>query len=215
MLKSKYLIFFLSVCILFECGFCLSARAEKLKLLILGDSLTAGYGLLPEEALPSQLQRKLKMMGYSVEVLNGGVSGDTSAGGRSRLNWALADKPDAVILALGANDGLRGLDSQDLRKNLDAIITVLRVNNIAVLLAGMRAPPNFGPLYTAEFNAVYPFLAQKHDILFFPFFLKGVAAVPELNQKDGIHPNKKGVRVILDHMVSYVTRLIESVRKNK
>ena len=215
MLKSKCLIFFLSVCVFVEPSFCLSAQAGQIKLLVLGDSLTAGYGLLPEEAFPSQIQRKLGSLGYSVKVLNGGVSGDTSAGGRARLNWALADKPDAVILELGANDGLRGLGSKELRENLDAIITVLKANNIAVLLAGMRAPPNFGPLYTSEFNAVYPSLAKKHGILLFPFFLEGVAAVPELNQKDGIHPNKKGVRIIVEQITPYAVRLLDIVRKNK
>ena len=215
MLKSKYFMYFLSVCVFFEVSFCSIVQAGRIKLLVLGDSLTAGYGLMQEESFPSQLQIKLKMLGYSVKVLNGGVSGDTSAGGRARLKWALADKPDAAILELGANDGLRGLDSKELRENLDAIISVFKKNNIAVLLTGMRAPPNFGPHYTSEFNSVYPYLAKKHSILFFPFFLKGVAAIPELNQKDGIHPNKEGVRKIVDQITPYVVKLLKDSRKNK
>jgi len=193
--------------------FPLFAQPAPVSILVLGDSLTAGYGLAPEEAFPVKLEQRLKKEGRNVRVLNGGVSGDTSAGGRARLDWALADKPDAVIVELGANDGLRGLEPAQMKDNLDAIIADLKKRNIAVLLAGMRAPPNFGPRYGAEFDAVYPSLAKKHAVPLYPFFLDGVAAEPALNQRDGIHPNRDGVRVIVDRITSYVLRLLDSLKE--
>jgi len=193
--------------------FPLFAQPAPVNILVLGDSLTAGYGLAPEEAFPVKLEQRLKKEGRNVRVLNGGVSGDTSAGGRARLDWALADKPDAVIVELGANDGLRGLEPAQMKDNLDAIIADLKKRNIAVLLAGMRAPPNFGPRYGAEFDAVYPSLAKKHAVPLYPFFLNGVAAEPALNQRDGIHPNRDGVRVIVDRITSYVLRLLDSLKE--
>jgi len=193
--------------------FPLFAQPAPVSILVLGDSLTAGYGLAPEEAFPVKLEQRLKKEGRNVRVLNGGVSGDTSAGGRARLDWALADKSDAVIVELGANDGLRGLEPAQMKDNLDAIIAALKKRNIAVLLAGMRAPPNFGPRYGAEFDAVYPSLAKKHAVPLYPFFLDGVAAEPALNQRDGIHPNRDGVRVIVDRITSYVLRLLDSLKE--
>jgi len=193
--------------------FPLFAQPAPVSILVLGDSLTAGYGLAPEEAFPVKLEQRLKKEGRNVRVLNGGVSGDTSAGGRARLDWALADKSDAVIVELGANDGLRGLEPAQMKDNLDAIIAALKKRNIAVLLAGMRAPPNFGPRYGAEFDAVYPSLAKKHAVPLYPFFLNGVAAEPALNQRDGIHPNRDGVRVIVDRITSYVLRLLDSLKE--
>jgi acyl-CoA thioesterase-1 len=189
------------------------SHAETLTMLILGDSLTSGYGLDPQHAFPAQLEKKLQSLGRNVSVRNGGVAGDTSAGGRARLEWALSDKPDAVMVELGANDGLRGLEPSQLRENLAAIITVLKKRGIGVLLAGMLAPPNFGERYSREFNQVYPDLAKSHGVEFYPFFLDGVAAQQALNQKDGIHPNSSGVAIIVDRMLPYVLRFLDKLEK--
>ncbi|MEQ8807288.1 MAG: arylesterase, partial [Rhodospirillales bacterium] len=143
-----------------------------------------------------------------VTVLNAGVSGDTTAGGRARIGWALGDKPDAVIVELGANDGLRGLDPKATFDNLDAVISDIRTAGLPVLLTGMLAPPNLGRDYANDYNAVYPRLAEKHDMLFYPFFLAGVAARPELNQDDGIHPNAKGVAAVVARILPYVLDLL-------
>ena len=183
--------------------------ASLTRILVLGDSLSAGYGLLAGEAFPVKLGIKLRAAGHDVKMLNGGVSGDTSAGGRARLNWALADKPRFAIIELGANDGLRGLDSEAMRENLDDIIVRLKAAKIGVLLTGMRAPPNIGPDYGRAFNRVFPDLAQKHDVLLYPFFLDGVAAISSLNQRDGIHPNPRGVAVIVDRIMPFVVRLLK------
>jgi acyl-CoA thioesterase-1 len=187
------------------------ASAETL-VLALGDSLTAGYGLAADQAFPAKLQAALRNRGLAVRVINAGVSGDTSAGGRARLNWSLADKPAAAIIELGANDAMRGLDPDATRGNLDAIIAELKKRGIAVLLAGMLAPPNLGPAYEARFNAIYPDLAAKHGVLFYPFFLDGVAAVPELNQTDGIHPTAAGVDIIVEGLLPLARELLEAAR---
>ena len=187
--------------------------ASLTRILVLGDSLSAGYGLLAGEAFPVKLGIKLRAAGHDVKMLNGGVSGDTSAGGRARLNWALADKPRFAIIELGANDGLRGLDSEAMRENLDDIIVRLKAAKIGVLLTGMRAPPNIGPDYGRAFNRVFPDLAQKHDVLLYPFFLDGVAAISSLNQRDGIHPNPRGVAVIVDRIMPFVVRLLKGKQK--
>ena len=184
--------------------------AGPVKILALGDSLTAGYGLIQADAFVTQLQAAMRQAGDNVMVINGGVSGDTSAGGRSRLGWALADKPDAVIIELGANDGLRGLDPAETERNLAAIINQAQTEGLAVLLTGMRAPPNLGGEYGAEFTALYRRLAGKAEILFYPFFLEGVAARPELNQADGIHPNAKGVAEIVRRILPMVRKLAAS-----
>ncbi|MEQ8505262.1 MAG: arylesterase [Rhodospirillales bacterium] len=189
------------------------SAAESLRVLVLGDSLTAGYGLDAKDAFPVRLEAALKAQGRDVTVLNAGVSGDTTAGGRARIGWALADKPDAVILELGANDGLRGLDPKATFGNLDAIIAKLRAAGLPVLLTGMLAPPNLGRDYAAEYNAVFPRLAEKHDVLFYPFFLAGVAAKPDLNQDDGIHPNGKGVGVIVERITPYALDLVARAHK--
>ncbi|PIW26081.1 MAG: arylesterase [Rhodospirillales bacterium CG15_BIG_FIL_POST_REV_8_21_14_020_66_15] len=185
-----------------------SGAAQPLRLLVLGDSLTAGYGLAAEDAFTARLGAALKAAGRDATVLNAGVSGDTTAGGRARIGWALADRPDAVIVELGANDGLRGLDPRATRDNLDAILATVRAAGLPVLLTGMLAPPNLGRDYAEDFNAVYPRLAEKHGVPFYPFFLAGVAARPELNQDDGIHPNAKGVKVIVERILPYVLDLL-------
>jgi acyl-CoA thioesterase-1 len=190
-----------------------SIAAEPLRILALGDSLTAGYGLATEDGFPSQLQRKLNAMGYSARVLNGGVSGDTSAGGLARLDWALSDGPSHAIIELGANDGLRGLDPAAMRANLDAIIRRLKGAGIAILFTGMRAPPNLGRSYETAFNKVFPELAKKHKLDFYPFFLAGVVARPTLNLADGIHPNREGIAIIVDRIVPYVVRLLKNSKQ--
>lgn len=187
------------------------AAAEPVRLLAFGDSLVAGYGLGPEDAFPAQLERALKAEGYEVEVINAGRSGDTTAAGRGRLEWSLADKPDAVLLELGANDALRGLDPGQAYDNLDAILTRLKAENLPVLLAGMLALRNLGAAYRRDFDSVFPRLAEKHEIALYPFFLDGVALNPELNQLDGLHPNARGVAVIVERILPYVIELIETL----
>ena len=186
--------------------------AEPVRILAFGDSLTAGYGLPADQGFVAQLQQALDAAGLAARVLDGGVSGDTTAGGLARLDWSLADDPDAVILELGANDGLRGLDPAATRANLDAMLGRLAAAGKPVLLAGMLAPPNLGPEYGAEFNRIYPELAAAHGVPLYPFFLDGVAAEPTLNQSDGIHPNEAGVRVIVERMLPEIRRLIEQTR---
>jgi acyl-CoA thioesterase-1 len=188
------------------------AAAEPARILALGDSLTAGYGLAAADGFVAQLQRALDESGLAATVIDGGVSGDTTAGGLARLDWALADQPDAVILELGANDGLRGLDPAATRANLDAMLSRLGAADTPVLLAGMLAPPNLGAEYGAEFNRIYPELAAQHGVALYPFFLDGVAADAALNQGDGIHPNAAGVRRIVERMLPDVIRLIEQAR---
>ncbi len=182
---------------------------DKIRILALGDSLTAGYGLSQSDSLPTQLQIALQAHGYQLQIINGGVSGDTSAGGLARLDWALADNPDLVIVALGANDGLRGLDPAATRTNLAAILEKLRSRELPVLLVGMFAPPNLGRTYGDVFNAIYPELAEHYQVTLYPFFLEGVATEAELNQADGIHPNARGVAVIVERMTPYLIDLLE------
>lgn len=189
-----------------------AARAAPVTLLALGDSLTAGYGLPAAEAFPVQLEAALKAKGRDVRVVNAGVSGDTSAGGLARLDWALADKPQAAIVALGANDGLRGLDTNRLHANLDAIVAKLQGAGVKVLLAGMEAPPNLGPEYGQAFRAAYAQVAKDRGLALYPFFLDGVAANPALNQKDGLHPTGAGVAVMVGRMLPMVEKLLDQVR---
>ena len=189
----------------------LPAAAEgPIRLLAFGDSLTAGYGLPADESFPVQLEAALRDRGYTVEVTNAGVSGDTTAGGLARLDWALADEPDLVLLELGANDGLRGLDPNDTRENLAIILERLTARGVPTLLTGMYAPPNLGREYGAVFDALFPELAEVHGVPFYPFFLDGVVASPSLNQADGIHPNAQGVAVIVERMLPMVIALIEA-----
>jgi acyl-CoA thioesterase-1 len=184
------------------------AAGGPIRILALGDSLTAGYGLPSDRAFPIRLQQALKARGVDAVVDNAGVSGDTTAGGLARLDWSLAGgKPQVAIVELGANDGLRGLDPATTRKNLDAILTRLKAAGVRVLLAGMYAPPNLGRDYGREFNAIYPELAAKHKVALYPFFLDGVAANPALNQPDGIHPSAKGVDIIVERILPAVAKL--------
>lgn len=184
------------------------AQAAAKKILVLGDSIAAGYGLPAEESFPSKLEAALRAKGIDVEVVNSGISGDTTAGGRKRLGWALSSKPDYVIVELGGNDGLRGLDPKETRANLDAIITQLKAKGVKVMLTGMYAPPNLGKRYEKEFNAIFPELAAKHGVPLYPFILEGVALRKELNQRDGIHPNRKGVAVIVEKLTPAVMKFI-------
>jgi acyl-CoA thioesterase-1 len=162
----------------------------------LGDSLTAGLGLAPSDAVPSLIQERLTREGYVYEVVNAGVSGDTSAGGLSRLDWSLDGDVDILVLELGANDGLRGLPVAQMKQNLDAIIERAKGRGVRVLLTGMEAPPNYGQAYTREFRQVFSDLAREHGLAFIPFYLDGVAGIGALNQRDGIHPNAEGSRII-------------------
>jgi acyl-CoA thioesterase-1 len=182
--------------------------SETPRIVVLGDSLTAGYGLPPGEDFPAVLQEELREDGIDVVVENAGVSGDTTSGGLARLDWALGNDPEFVIVELGANDALRGIDPEITRRNLDTILARLKERGITVLLTGMRAPPNMGKEYTSAFDGLYAPLARKHDVLFYPFFLDGVAAEPTLNQPDGIHPNAEGVRVIVEKISPVVKKLL-------
>ncbi len=175
---------------------------------MLGDSLTAGFGLPQEDAFPARLEAALRAEGHAWRVIDAGVSGDTSAGGLARLDWVLADEPEVVIVELGANDGLRGLPTDQMEGNLDAILTRILESGPTVMLAGMRAPANFGPDYEAAFSAVYERLAAKHRVPFYPFFLEGVAMELDLNQSDGIHPNADGVAEIVRRIVPHVVAVI-------
>jgi acyl-CoA thioesterase-1 len=181
---------------------------ERFTLLVLGDSLTAGYGLDQADAFPARLEVALAERGHEVRVMNAGVSGDTSAGGLRRLGWALADNPDLVMIELGANDALRGLDPEQTRDNLARIITTLKQKNIKILLAGMQAPRNLGAAYTTHFDRIYPELAEEFAIPLYPFFLEGVATDPFLNQADGIHPNRFGVDVIVSKIIPTLEPLL-------
>lgn len=184
-----------------------AGEAAAARIVVLGDSLTAGYGLAREEAFPARLEAALKAEGVDAEVINAGVSGDTTAGGLRRLDWALASgsgPADMLIVELGANDGLRGIDPAETEANLDAILTRARQKGLKILLTGMVAPPNLGREYAAEFAAVFPRLAAKHDVALYPFFLEGVAANPALNLADRIHPTAAGVDVIVNGILPSV-----------
>ena len=181
------------------------------RVVALGDSLTAGLGLEPHEAYPARLQERLDAVGYHIQVENAGVSGDTSAGGLRRLEWAMDGGADLLIVALGGNDGLRGLPVDQMKDNLAQIITTANTKGVEVLLAGMEAPPNFGAAYTAAFRDVYHQLAREHDIVLVPFLLEGVAGVAHLNQADGIHPNAEGAARVAEHLWPAVESLVQRV----
>jgi acyl-CoA thioesterase-1 len=186
-----------------------AADASPIRILAFGDSLTAGYGLNnPADAFPAQLERALKAKGHNISVIQGGISGDTTTGGRSRLDWSLAAHPDAVILELGANDALRAIDPKITSDNLTFIVKRLGDERIPVLLAGMMAPPNLGRDYSDRFNKIYPIIAKDSGVLLYPFFLDGVAAKPELNQADQLHPTVQGVKIIVDRILPLAEKLV-------
>ena len=183
-----------------DAGVSSSGLTDPPRIVILGDSLTAGLGLPVDEAYPALLQRRVQEGGLNYEVVNAGVSGDTSAGGLSRLDWALEGNVKVLVLALGANDGLRGVPVDELKRNLDTIIKRSQARGVTVVLAGMEAPPNFGRQYTKAFHDVYPDLASQYRLALVPFLLQGVAAVDALNQGDGLHPNSEGAQAVADNV---------------
>ena len=185
---------------------------KPVRIVVLGDSLTAGLGLPAQSTFPVKLQSSLKSKGIDAEISNAGVSGDTSSGGRDRLDWSVPDGTDAVILELGANDALRGIDPKLTRDALEDILKRLKARNIAVLLCGMLAPPNYGADYAARFNAIYPELAKQYNVPLYPFFLDGVAAEATLNQADGMHPTAQGVDVIVSRILPSVEALLATIK---
>ena len=193
--------------------FAAPAAARTLHVVALGDSLTAGLGLPPGQAFPDVLQAALRAKGYDVEVANAGVSGETAGDGLARYDWAAPAGTDALIVELGANDMLRGLDPEAAKKDLAAILGRARAAKVATLLTGMRAAPNMGAQYQQRFDAIYPDLAKAYGVPLFPFFLEGVAGDPRLNQKDGLHPTREGVRIIVAHILPSVEALLGSVAK--
>jgi acyl-CoA thioesterase-1 len=184
------------------------AQGQPLRLVVLGDSLTAGYGLPQEAAFPAVLERALKAKGYKVEITNAGVSGDTSSGGLDRLDWSIPDGTDGVIVELGANDMLRGLDPAVPRRAIGEIVERLKTRNIPVMLAGMYASRNLGPDYVQKFDSLYLDIAKRHDLVLYPFFLDGVAGERSLNLPDGLHPTAKGVEIIVGRILPTVESFI-------
>ena len=185
-----------------------ATMTKPIKMVVLGDSLSAGYGLPAGAAFPVRLQKALEAKGIKVDMVNAGVSGDTSSGGRERLDWSVPDGTDAVIVELGANDALRGTDPAVTRAALSDIITKLQARKIAVLLCGMVAPPNYGADYAAKFNAIYPDLAKQFSVPLYPFFLDGVAAETRLNQADGMHPTAEGVDIVVKNILPTVEAFV-------
>jgi acyl-CoA thioesterase-1 len=186
--------------------------AQPVKMVVLGDSLSAGLGLSGPAAFPARLQKVLKDKGIEVDMINAGVSGDTASGGRDRLDWSVPAGTEAVIVELGANDALRGTDPAVTRAALTDIVSRLKARRIAVMLCGMLAPPNYGQDYAARFNTIYPDLAKKFDVPLYPFFLAGVAADPKLNQADGIHPTAEGVDIIVANILPTVQAFLGTIR---
>jgi len=197
------------------CALPIGARAAEapVKLVVLGDSLSAGYGLPADATFPARLAKALTAKGIAVDVTNAGVSGDTASDGLARLDWSVPDGTEAVIVELGANDALRGIDPALTKATLDQIMSKLADRHIAIMLAGMQAPRNMGPDYVQAFDAIYPALASTHPVVFYPFFLDGVATDPKLNQGDSLHPNAAGVDVIVARILPRAEELIARVRK--
>jgi acyl-CoA thioesterase I len=197
-------------------GLCLAAsplQAQTIHILAFGDSLTAGLGLEPEQAFPARLEAALKARGHDIVIENSGVSGDTSTAGAERLDWSLVPEIDAVIVELGANDALRGIAPEATEKALDGILSELNERKLPVLFAGMLAPRNLGADFGKRFDALFPRLAEKHGVLFYPFFLDGVAAEPALNQPDGLHPNSKGVDMIVSRILPITEDLLKQASR--
>lgn len=191
----------LAVCFIMMCTLMTNASAKPLEVVAFGDSLMAGYQLDREDAFPNRLAEALNANGLEINMTNAAVSGDTTSGGLARLDWSIPDSTDVVILELGANDALRGLPAETTRANLDKMMARLSERNITVFLMGMLAPPNMGSDYEQQFNTIYPDLANKYEVEFYPFFLDGVAGIPELNISDGIHPNPKGIAVMVEKIL--------------
>lgn len=193
----------------------LAAGDEPVRIVALGDSLTAGYGLGPGEGFPARLQAALAARGQDVEVIDAGVSGDTTAMGLARLDWSVPEDADAVIVELGANDALRGQPPEQTRANLTAIVSRLKERGQPVLVAGMRAPPNLGPDYAARYDPIFAAVAEAEGALFYPFFLDGVAGDPLLNQRDGMHPTAEGIEIITERILPSVEMLVGQVRAER
>jgi acyl-CoA thioesterase-1 len=191
----------LVTCFIMMCTLMTNASAKPLEVVAFGDSLMAGYQLDREDAFPNRLAEALNANGLEINMTNAAVSGDTTSGGLARLDWSIPDGTDVVILELGANDALRGLPAETTRENLDKMMARLSERNITVFLMGMLAPPNMGSDYEQQFNTIYPDLANKYEVEFYPFFLDGVAGIPELNISDGIHPNPKGIAVMVEKIL--------------
>lgn len=192
-----------------------SSRKQTISIVILGDSLTDGYGIEKEKAFPSLLEKALNDLGYNIKIVNAGISGSTSSSAPSRLRWLVKQKPNVLFLALGSNDGLRGVDSAETKKNLLNTIQIAEQNNVLVWLAGMKIPPNYGLEYTRQFEALFADLAKEKKIPFFPFLLEGVAAKPELNQADKIHPNEKGHALIAKNLLPFFQKNLKSISLNE
>lgn len=192
---------FFSALLIIACASVTSSIAKPLNVVAFGDSLMAGYQLDRQDAFPNRLAEALNANGLEINMTNAAVSGDTTSGGLARLDWSVPDGTDVVILELGANDALRGLPAETTRENLDNMMKRLRERDITVFLMGMLAPPNMGTAYEEEFNAIYPELADKFEVELYPFFLDGVAGIPELNLSDGIHPNPKGIAVMVENIL--------------
>jgi acyl-CoA thioesterase-1 len=190
-----------------------AADSAPIKMVVLGDSLSAGHGLPGPDAFPAKLQKALKTKGIAVDMTNAGVSGDTASGGRDRLDWSVPQGTQAVIVELGANDALRGTDPAITRAALADILEQLKVRGIAVMLCGMLAPPNYGADFAARFNAIYPDLAKAYDVPLYRFFLEGVAADARLNQADGMHPTAEGIDIIVKNILPSVEALVGSISR--
>lgn len=206
--RARELFFMLIFAVLLLPG---AAKAETITIMALGDSLTAGYGLAPGEGFPAQLEAALREAGHDVRVIDAGVSGDTTTGGLARLDWSLDPQTDAVIVELGGNDALRGINPELTEQSLDGIMANLQQRGLPTLLAGMQAPPNMGQAYADAFNPIFARLADSYDAVHYPFFLEGVAADPSLNLPDGIHPTAEGIGLIVQGILPYVEDLISRV----
>jgi acyl-CoA thioesterase-1 len=215
---SRALVNVLAALLLLAGGILTSAIADAgkpIRIVAFGDSLTSGYGLRQSQAFPVQLQKELRARGRNVAISNAGVAGDTTAAGLARFDWAIGDDVDAVILELGANDALRGIEPKVTRENLQKILARLQARGIPVLLTGMRSPANWGETYSDDFDAIFPSLAKEHALVFYPFFLEGVVLNAKLNQDDGMHPNPKGVAEIVRQMIPSVEELIGKVEAHR
>jgi acyl-CoA thioesterase-1 len=201
----------LAVTLFILCAPAHAFASKSATVLLLGDSIAAGYGLAHEDGLSAQLSAELAQRHYQIKLQNAGVSGDTSAGGLARLDWALTPETEIIIIVLGGNDALRAIPASETRKNLGALIEQAKARNLKVLLTGMRAPPNLGAEYAAEFEPIYAELAEQHHVSLYPFILEGVAADPALNQEDGIHPNAEGVKIIVAGLAEPLIQIINEL----